>query len=339
MVGAGALGNEVIKALGLLGVRHILVIDPDVVEPGNLNRSIFFRQKNFTGTNKAQAMMEAAGPLFPDTCFHAVNSEIADTSTSLLTEAEMIFSCVDSDLARLEIAYLSTKFDIPVAEGGLGGHLGSRGRSTWFPGRRAACYGCKLPARRRRELLTHWQAQPHPCRIPPGEISVPSTPTMAAIIGSMQVELGLKNLLEGKTSSESMELSLDGKPRLEQIENKQAAECPFHVSPPELRVRAQGNETVGSILRTTQMREFANSYIHLDWPVCTDAQCLACGQNWTPMVRAGYLRRHGSCPHCLAREFLVLESVQNLGLGDRWAECPVSDFGIAPGHWISVRVG
>jgi adenylyltransferase/sulfurtransferase len=35
-VGCGALGNEVLKNLVLLGVEHIVVIDFDVVEAGNL---------------------------------------------------------------------------------------------------------------------------------------------------------------------------------------------------------------------------------------------------------------------------------------------------------------
>ena len=43
VVGAGALGNEVVKNLALLGVGTILIIDRDVVEPSNLSRSVLFR--------------------------------------------------------------------------------------------------------------------------------------------------------------------------------------------------------------------------------------------------------------------------------------------------------
>ena len=42
VVGCGALGNEVLKNLVLLGVGHIVVVDFDVVEMGNLSRSILF---------------------------------------------------------------------------------------------------------------------------------------------------------------------------------------------------------------------------------------------------------------------------------------------------------
>ena len=42
VVGCGALGNEVLKNLVLLGVEHLVVVDFDVVEVGNLSRSVLF---------------------------------------------------------------------------------------------------------------------------------------------------------------------------------------------------------------------------------------------------------------------------------------------------------
>src|SRR5258708_4352384 len=44
VVGAGALGNEVIKNLTLMGVGHIFVLDFDTVEAANLSRSVLFRE-------------------------------------------------------------------------------------------------------------------------------------------------------------------------------------------------------------------------------------------------------------------------------------------------------
>ncbi len=43
VVGAGALGNEVLKNLALLGIGHIVLIDLDHVDKTNLTRSILFR--------------------------------------------------------------------------------------------------------------------------------------------------------------------------------------------------------------------------------------------------------------------------------------------------------
>lgn len=42
VVGAGALGNEVLKNLALIGVGNITIIDFDTVSVTNLTRSVLF---------------------------------------------------------------------------------------------------------------------------------------------------------------------------------------------------------------------------------------------------------------------------------------------------------
>lgn len=46
VVGAGALGNEVVKNLALVGLGTIHLIDLDLVEPSNLSRSVLFRSED-----------------------------------------------------------------------------------------------------------------------------------------------------------------------------------------------------------------------------------------------------------------------------------------------------
>jgi len=46
VLGAGALGNEIVKNLCLLGVGHIRIVDMDVVENSNLSRSTLFRESH-----------------------------------------------------------------------------------------------------------------------------------------------------------------------------------------------------------------------------------------------------------------------------------------------------
>ena len=65
VVGAGALGNEILKNLALLGVGHILVCDFDHVEPSNLSRSVLFRP-NDTGQSKSQIAAERTHELNSD---------------------------------------------------------------------------------------------------------------------------------------------------------------------------------------------------------------------------------------------------------------------------------
>jgi ThiF family/Inner membrane component of T3SS, cytoplasmic domain len=74
VVGAGALGNEVIKNLALLGVGHLAVTDMDRVELSNLSRSVLFRASD-EGRPKAECAARAARGIFPDMPAHALTGK------------------------------------------------------------------------------------------------------------------------------------------------------------------------------------------------------------------------------------------------------------------------
>src|SRR5262245_39630237 len=65
VVGMGALGNEVLKHLALVGVTHVFIVDFDTIEPSNLSRSVLFRDAD-VGRPKVEAAAEAAHRLYPD---------------------------------------------------------------------------------------------------------------------------------------------------------------------------------------------------------------------------------------------------------------------------------
>src|SRR6476469_2190857 len=65
VVGAGALGNEVLKNLALLGVGRIVALDFDHIENSNLTRSVLFRARD-RGRPKAEAAAEALRDINPD---------------------------------------------------------------------------------------------------------------------------------------------------------------------------------------------------------------------------------------------------------------------------------
>ena len=53
VVGAGALGNEIVKNLALLGIGNIVIADMDRIENSNLSRSILYREGD-SGLFKAE---------------------------------------------------------------------------------------------------------------------------------------------------------------------------------------------------------------------------------------------------------------------------------------------
>src|SRR5678816_3723708 len=75
VVGAGALGNEVLKNLALLGVGQVYIIDYDTIESTNLTRSVLYRQSD-AGKSKAERAAAAVKAINPEGRVHAVNGNV-----------------------------------------------------------------------------------------------------------------------------------------------------------------------------------------------------------------------------------------------------------------------
>ena len=124
VIGAGALGNEIIKNLALVGIGNILLVDFDQIEPSNLSRSVLFRESD-RGRNKADVAAERARELFPEInirplCVNAVT----DLGLGVFYWADVILGGLDNREARLAInqnAFRSGKSWIDGAIEGLSG--------------------------------------------------------------------------------------------------------------------------------------------------------------------------------------------------------------------------
>jgi adenylyltransferase/sulfurtransferase len=311
VVGAGALGGDLVRLLGLLGTGRVIVVDPDRVERSNLPRSWFSWNQEAIGQPKVAVLAAAARSRFSDTEWLPLEREIADVGFARIREAQIIFSCVDSDLARLEIAYIATRLNIPVADGGLAARNYSQGRISWFPGRRDACFGCMLRPSKRRELLESWDATVRPCSGEGEARSFSSTPIMSGVVAAMQLELGLRQLwAETGQPRQSYSVNVELYPNLSftQFEIPLSRECPFHGDASLGTARSPGlRSTVQQLLDSAQ----ATALI-LDWPICISAECLDCGRQWRPLQRLAALRRRGCCPGCGGQRILEREVARTI---------------------------
>ena len=102
VVGCGALGNEVLKNLVLMGVEHIVAVDFDVVEMGNLSRSVLFTEADAEARRlKVDVVAERLVAMNPAMEVWTVCGDIAyDVGLGLVRQMDVVIGCVDSRWAR-----------------------------------------------------------------------------------------------------------------------------------------------------------------------------------------------------------------------------------------------
>lgn len=106
VIGAGAIGNEVIKNLCLLGVGTIDVYDFDTVELHNLTRSVLLRETD-VGRRKASSVAGRAAELDPAVRLNAVEGDVWQTLRFAdLARYRCVIGALDNFEARLRVNLL-----------------------------------------------------------------------------------------------------------------------------------------------------------------------------------------------------------------------------------------
>src|SRR4051794_28803994 len=101
VIGAGAVGNEVIKNLALLGVGQLNIYDFDRVEEHNLTRSVLFRETDI-GRSKAEVAAERAMAMDTNVSAQGFHGDFWRTlPLSTLRGLDVLFCCVDNFEARI----------------------------------------------------------------------------------------------------------------------------------------------------------------------------------------------------------------------------------------------
>ena len=179
---------------------------------------------------------------------------------------------------------------------------------------------------RRRELLETLDSAPLSCTGPEAEREGrASTPTQAAIIAALQIEVGL----QGSAEARALEMSLEFQVREHRL--RRAELCPFHDPPGEL-VPGEDDEPFAEILRRSATA--APRAIALDWPAAVDAHCSACGTA-VPAMRVDRLRRSG-CPSC-GKAVEAGQLLRRIEEDSDWAQRPAGELGLPPRHLYTVE--
>ncbi len=353
VVGAGALGNEVIKNLALLGVGNLCIVDRDHVEPSNLTRSILFCTSDIEyhfsqKTPKAELAAKRVKEINPEVNVECFTGEIADFGLGRLRRSDVVFSCLDNELARVELSWACNRLNKPLVDGGLGLINSSSGLVSLQPGSHGPCYLCRKGTERRRQLLDELYGRDDPCwveaRRQEEQGLVSTTPLMASLIGALQVEIGLRHCFEGNQEcrkGQSYRLETHPQPDLELLEFGRSPNCPLHQPVSYVQQVIEITEHLWRDWTPAELfRELGEGACHLsfDWPRTMRACCRACQYEWQPMTRRACFR-NSSCPQCGSRDVTEVEVLKGLPAKSAWANHTFAQLGFPAGNIYEIAIG
>ncbi|MGB2582101.1 MAG: ThiF family adenylyltransferase, partial [Thermoplasmata archaeon] len=125
MVGAGALGNEVVKNLALSGFRKVTIVDMDRVVGSNLNRCLFFNMDDSEGRRfKAEALARGMELIGEGLEAEVVTEPVERAPPDIFTRHDIILGCLDRIVARMHVNSHSYHANRPYIDGGMDGFSG-----------------------------------------------------------------------------------------------------------------------------------------------------------------------------------------------------------------------
>lgn len=327
VVGAGALGNEILKNLALLGIGHIFVIDFDTIELSNLTRSTLFRIED-KGRYKAEVAAERLKELNPDIKVQAIVGDVRwDFGLGVLRRMKVVLGGLDNRAARIAINEKCLSNSIPWVDGAISESAGMVG--VFMPNN-GACYECSMSHSDYKILNTRYSCQ--------GiqlenfiEGKIPTTPTIASIIAAMQVQEAVK-ILHCWPLVENQELLYDSMNyTLQTVKLQQREDCLAHYSLKdiiELPEYTVSTITAGDLLERVRADLGPRAWIELDREIIFSSSCLH-GKEEMLLPQHKLKEGENYCATCGER---LLEMTHQIKATSPYLERTLSEWGMPLGH-------
>jgi len=192
VVGAGALGNEIIKNLTLLGVGHIRVVDFDIVEGSNLSRAVLFTKADARRkARKVDAIRRSVKRLDPYGYVEveAYHTDIMEhgSDSPIYKDIDVIFTALDNLEARLHVNAVAYVKRIPLIDGGMDGAMGHI--QVVIPPY-SSCLNCSVTDRDMKVLSERLKCEGIPLTI--GQPKTPAIITTTSVVAAIMVHEFIK---------------------------------------------------------------------------------------------------------------------------------------------------
>ena len=207
VIGAGALGNEVVKDLALFGVGHIYVVDFDQIEISNLTRSVMFREGDaYSHAYKAEIVAKRAMEINPQIkVIPIVGNLLSEVGFGIYRMVDVVIGCLDSRIARYQLNRMCMRAGKSWVDGSIENMTGTV--QVYTPG--MACYECGLS----RDEFNHIMVRTGCADVVNLQSSagrVATTPISASIIGAVEVQEAMK-IIHLDTEAANQFKTLQGK--------------------------------------------------------------------------------------------------------------------------------
>jgi molybdopterin/thiamine biosynthesis adenylyltransferase len=190
VAGAGALGNELVKNLALLGIGRISLIDFDYVVGSNLNRCIFFRKSDASHhLSKAEIVSRRARQVNPEVEVVPMVEDLENIDRTIYKTASLAFGGLDSLVARMQLNIDCYYNSVPLVDGAIEGF---EGQVQVVVPPSTACLECGISDRDRELVWSRISCTGQ--AMVAGERKLPALPTTASLISAIQIQEGLKLL-------------------------------------------------------------------------------------------------------------------------------------------------
>jgi molybdopterin-synthase adenylyltransferase len=145
IIGAGAVGNEVIKNLTLLGIGSLHVFDFDKIEEHNLTRCVLFRDSDI-GSYKSDVAVNRCRELDPNVNIQSTHTDFWDSLTlDEIKDSDAVISCVDNFEARISLNHLCQMMSTDFYNTGIDSRSITAEFYPFSANSESACYECNLP--------------------------------------------------------------------------------------------------------------------------------------------------------------------------------------------------
>jgi molybdopterin/thiamine biosynthesis adenylyltransferase len=298
VIGAGALGNEILKNLALLGFTKIVVVDLDSIEASNLSRSILYRSAD-VGRRKADAAAEAVRNILPQARVRAITADVVHgLGLGLFGWADLVLAGLDNREARLWINRACWKMNRPWIDGAIEGINGVA--RVFIPGT-PPCYECTLGE-------TDWAIlnKRMSCNLlaleSDTEGKVATTPTISSIIAGLEVQEAVK-LLHGLPVLAGQGFVFEGLNHTSyKVEYTENPACMSHYTLGEIVSLAETSTAITlRELLTRAQRQLGSSSVNLEFSrdVIHKLVCPNCHAEEELFVAVGTVAyKRGQCPAC-----------------------------------------